>query len=105
MSETPELTQAITDQWPFDPAETVKAWADAEGGRPGFPAFHSDQLRDFARAIIEDREPIVTGLQAYWALEVIKSVYLSEVRRKPISLPLSTADRAEADRLTSGEAM
>ena len=104
LSETPELTQAITDQWPFDPAETVKAWAAAEGGKPGFPAFHSDQLRDFALAIIEDREPLVTGLQAYQALEVIKSVYLSEVRRQPISLPMSAADRAEADRLTSGDA-
>ncbi len=103
LSEFPELTQAITDQWPFDPAETVKEWATAEGGKPGFPAFHSDQLRDFALAVIEDRDPLVTGLQAYRALEVIKSVYLSEARRKPIALPMSAADRAEADRLTSGE--
>ena len=46
----------------------------------------------------------VTGLQAYQALEVIESVYLSEVRRQPISLPMSAADRAEADRLSRGEA-
>jgi len=103
LSEFPELTQAITDQWPFDPPETVNGWVVAEGGRPGFPAFHSDQLRDFALAIIENREPLVTGLQAFRALEVIKGVYLSEARRRPISLPMSAEDRAEADRLTSGE--
>ena len=81
----------------------MAAWAAEEGGKPGFPAFHSEQLRDFARAIVEDREPLVTGLDAYRALEVIKSVYLSQVRRQPIRLPMSAADRAEADRISSGE--
>lgn len=103
LAETPELTQAVTDQWPFDPESKVKEWAIAEGGRPGFPGFHSYQLRDFTKAIVENHEPIVTGLAAYQALEVIKSVYLSQARRRPISLPMSADDRAEADRLTSGE--
>ncbi|HLW90592.1 MAG TPA: Gfo/Idh/MocA family oxidoreductase [Roseiarcus sp.] len=103
MAETPELTQAITDQWPFDPESAVKEWAAAERGKPGFPGFHSDQLRDFAAAILEDREPTVTGLDAYRALEVIKAVYLSEARRRPIALPMSAADRTEVDRMTSGE--
>ena len=67
-----------------------------------FPGFHSDQLRDFARAILEDREPIVTGFDAVRALEVIKAVYLSEARRAPIVLPMSAGDRAEADRITMG---
>jgi predicted dehydrogenase len=98
-----EMMQAITDQWPFDPPETVAQWAAAEGGKPGFPAFHSDQLRDFAHAILKDREPTVTGLDAYRALEVIKAVYLSEARRQPIRLPMSAADRTEADRITGGD--
>jgi predicted dehydrogenase len=101
--ESPELTQAVTDQWPFDPEALVRAWADAEGNRPGFPAFHANQLRDFALAILEQREPTVTGLDACRALEVIKGIYLSEARRRPISLPMSAADRAEADKLTSGK--
>jgi UDP-N-acetyl-2-amino-2-deoxyglucuronate dehydrogenase len=102
LSERPELTQAITDQWPFDPPETVARWAAEESGKPGFPGFHSDQLRDFAAAVLEDREPIVTGLDAYRALEVIKAVYLSEARRQPVALPMSADDRAEADRISSG---
>lgn len=100
LSERPELTQAVTDQWPFESEETLRAWAEAEGGKPGFPGFHSDQLRDFARAILDDREPTVSGADAVRALEVIKAVYLSEARRSPIVLPMSAKDRAEADRLT-----
>ena len=99
----PEMLQGITDQWPFDPPETVAEWAAAEGGKPGFPAFHTDQLRDFTRAVLENRDPIVTGLDAYRALEVIKAVYLSEARRQPIHLPLSAADRTEADRISGGD--
>jgi UDP-N-acetyl-2-amino-2-deoxyglucuronate dehydrogenase len=100
LAERPELTQAITDQWPFDPEETVREWAAAEGGKSGFPGFHSDQIRDFARAVLDDREPTVTGADAVRALEVIKAVYLSEARRAPIVLPMSAEHRAEADRIT-----
>jgi predicted dehydrogenase len=102
LKEEPELTQAVTDQWPFDPEETVRAWAESEGGKSGFPGFHADQLQDFARAILEDREPTVTAVDAVRALEVIKGVYLSQARRRPVPLPMSPEDWAEADRLTSG---
>jgi len=81
----------------------VQAWGTAEGGKSGFPGFHADQMRDFTQAILEDREPLVTGAEAVRALEVIKSVYLSQARRTPIVLPMSPQDRAEADRLTSGD--
>lgn len=104
MTESPELMQATTDQWTFDDEfSAIDGWAAEEGGKSGFPAFHSDQLRDFALAVAEDRQPTVTGLDAYRALEVVKGVYLSEARRRPIALPMCAEDRAEADRLTSGE--
>jgi predicted dehydrogenase len=102
LAERPELTQAVTDQWPFESEQTVRAWAAAEEGKSGFPGFHSDQLRDFALAILEDREPTVTGVDAVRAIEVIKAVYLSEARRSRIVLPMSPEDRAEADRITMG---
>lgn len=103
MSESPELMQATTDQWTFDGEQNlVEEWERVESGHSGFPAFHSDQLLDFARAIAENREPTVTGLDAYTALEVVKAVYLSEARRQPVSLPMSAEDRAEADRVSSG---
>lgn len=104
LAESPELMQATTDAWTFD-GETnrVAEWAAVEGGNLGFPAFHTGQLRDFALAVLEDREPSVTGEAAYGALELVKAVYLSEHRRMPIALPMSAEDRAEADLVSNGE--
>lgn len=103
LSESPELTQAVTDQWTFEGEIDQKAeWLEAESGRTGFPEFHSNQLRDFALAVLENREPTVTGADAVRALEVIKGIYLSEAVRRPIPLPMSMEDRLEADRLTNG---
>lgn len=105
LAESPELMQAATDQWTFDGESTrVAEWA-TEGSNLGFPAFHTDQLRDFALAILDDRQPSVTGEEAYNALELVKAVYLSESRRAPISLPMTAADRAEADLISSGDAI
>lgn len=101
LAESPELMQAITDKWTFDgEGDRVHEWAAIEGGNVGFPAFHKDQLRDFAMAVLEDREPSVTGEDAYNALELVKAVYLSNFRRMPITLPMSAEDRLEADRVT-----
>ncbi|MFT4028751.1 MAG: Gfo/Idh/MocA family oxidoreductase [Protaetiibacter sp.] len=105
MLESPEGAQAVTDQWTFDGEDgLVVEWEQAEGGRSGFPGFHSDQLRDFALAIAEGRQPTVTVQDAFRALEVVKAVYLSESRHAPVALPMSAEDRAEADRVSSGEA-
>jgi UDP-N-acetyl-2-amino-2-deoxyglucuronate dehydrogenase len=49
---------------------------------------HTEQCRDFIRAILEDRDPIVTGESASKALEVVKAVYLSCQQREPVKLPL-----------------
>ena len=48
LSETPELTQAITDQWPFDPPETVSAMGGRRGRQarlPGLPLRPVARLR------------------------------------------------------------
>lgn len=104
MAESPELMQAVTDQWTFDgEAPRISEWAEAESGNLGFPAFHTDQLRDFALAVLDDREPSVTGEDAYAALELVKAVYLSEHRRAPILLPMSAEDRIAADLISSGD--
>ncbi|PZQ90541.1 MAG: gfo/Idh/MocA family oxidoreductase [Leifsonia xyli] len=104
MLESPEGAQAITDQWTFDGEEaSIVEWGEQEGDRSGFPAFHSDQLRDFAHAVAEGRQPTVSVLDAYRALEVVKAVYLSEARHAPVSLPMSAEDRREADRVSGGE--
>ena len=103
MLECPELTQAITDQRTFPgEAEQVKAWHAEESNKPGFPGFHSHQLRDFAIAVAEGRQPLVTGRQSVTALEVIKAIYLSEKTGQPVKLPMNAQIREQADKLTEG---
>jgi len=100
LKEWPELSQAITDVWTFDGEEELRAgWERAEGGRSGFPQFHRLQIQEFARALQEGREPLITGVAGRAALEVVKAIYLSEERRVPIRLPMCQGDKRAADQL------
>jgi predicted dehydrogenase len=92
LRELPELTQAVTDVWTFEGEEDQRAaWEREESGHPGFPAFHRLQLQDFARAVLDDREPAVTGAEARTSLEMIQAVYISQRTRQPVALPMSAA--------------
>ena len=49
---------------------------------------HKEQYRNFVKAILEDREPVVNGDEGKRALEIILAVYQSAKEGKEISLPL-----------------
>ena len=101
LDESPELAQAVTDLWTFDGEEAQLAqWREAEGGRPSVPEFHGRQIAEFLDAVRHHRESAITGRDGLKALEVIKGVYLSQVRQQSVSLPMSDADRRAADDLT-----
>jgi len=51
---------------------------------------HKVLIDDFARAIIEDREPLIPGEEARRAVELIRAIYKSCDERKPIKLPLKS---------------
>lgn len=104
LDESPELAQAVTDLWTFDGEEQqVAQWRAAEGGRPSVPEFHGLQIAEFLDAVRQGRQPAITGRDGLSALEVIKGVYLSQARQRPVMLPMSEADRRAADDLTEGE--
>jgi len=52
---------------------------------------HAAVLRDFARAVIEDREPEVPGREGMKSVELINAIYVSAVERRPVRLPLDPA--------------
>lgn len=91
VDESPEGHQGINDVWTI-PGEVEQraAWAEAERGKPGFPTFHALQLQDFLQAILEDRDPAVTGVEARKSLEIILAVYHSSRTGQPVKLPLET---------------
>lgn len=57
---------------------------------------HVPAIDDFARAILEDREPAITGEDGLHAQELVAAVTLSGCRDKLVRLPV---DRAEYDAL------
>ena len=51
-------------------------------------------IRDFIMSIIENRPPLVDGVEGRKSLEISNAIILSSVRGKTVELPL---DRAEYD--------
>ncbi len=57
---------------------------------------HVAVLRDFARAILEDREPMVTGEEGIKSVEIINAIIMSGVTGKVVTFPI---DREAYDKV------
>lgn len=91
VDESPEGTQGINDVWTIPGEGDDRAtWEADDRDRPGFPGFHALQIQDFLDAIIQDREPAVTGAEARKSLEIILAVYHSSRTGSAVRLPLAT---------------
>jgi len=49
---------------------------------------HASLIKDFAQAILEDREPRVNGIEGRRSLELIRGIYESGRTQKPVEFPL-----------------
>ena len=58
-------------------------------GKDYWGTTHVMQLEDFYRAILEGKEPLVTGLEGRKTLEIVKAIYLSAKYRKRIYFPFT----------------
>ena len=56
--------------------------------RPAEPSFHAVQIQDFLRAIVEGRQPLVTGEEGRKGLELMLAIYESSRTGQPVKLPL-----------------
>jgi len=56
---------------------------------PAVPAGHGEMTRDFAKAIMENRQPLAPGREAIVSLELAAAMILSSHRARPVSLPLN----------------
>ena len=59
---------------------------------------HAPAIDDFARAILEDREPAITGEDGLRSQEIVAAVTMSGCANKPVDIPVA---RAEYDALLS----
>ncbi|GAS99493.1 oxidoreductase [Mycolicibacterium canariasense] len=85
VTEYPEGTAGISDIWTLSGQEAYlpPLSTDVDADPPlaqihqNLTPFHALQIADFVHAVIEDREPLVTGAQACQALEVVLAIYES----------------------------
>lgn len=62
--------------------EDVLILPDIKGG-------HEAALRDFARAIIEDKEPAIPGEEGLKSLEIVNAIILSSFKGSPVEIPVN----------------
>jgi predicted dehydrogenase len=57
--------------------------------------YHKLQIRDFLQAIIEDREPAVTGREGRKHVELFTAIYRSQYQGRPVKFPLDAEEGSE----------
>jgi UDP-N-acetyl-2-amino-2-deoxyglucuronate dehydrogenase len=58
--------------------------------------YHLLQDQDFLQAILQDREPMVTGVEGRKTVEIFTAIYRSQRDRRPVRFPLDAERGAEA---------
>lgn len=85
-----EGQQGVNDVWTIAGEEEQRAsWELEDENQPGFPRFHTLQIQDFLQAVLEDREPAVTGAESRKSLEIILAIYESSRTGQPVRLPMT----------------
>lgn len=81
----------------WTPATTEPAWEVVlEPYSPGFDTLNALMIRDLIAAVEEDRDPISSGRDARWALEMILGVYAAH-RHGRTQLPLEDREHPLRD--------
>jgi len=62
-------------------------WYDVDVGE-GKGEGHTGIIRDFAEAILEDRDPAVPGEEGETSLEIVNAIILSSFEEKPVKFPI-----------------
>ncbi len=83
----------LNDLWTVPGEESMLAAFQAED-RARFQEvnptthYHAVQIQDFLRAILEDRQPLVTGQDGRTVVAMFTAIYRSNQERRPIRFPL-----------------
>ena len=50
--------------------------------------YHQRQIRDFLLAVLQDRQPLITGEEGRKTVELFTAIYRSQRDRQPVKFPL-----------------
>jgi predicted dehydrogenase len=94
------LEPPTNDLWTVPGEEARLAQWQAED-RAAFEAvdpalyYHHLQDQDFLRAILEGREPLVTGVEGRRTVEIFSAIYRSQRDGRPVKFPLDAEQGSE----------
>ncbi|HEY8744225.1 MAG TPA: Gfo/Idh/MocA family oxidoreductase [Chloroflexota bacterium] len=91
--EIPGEVQEGRERYREETARDEFMFESASGGRP-VTSYHQLQLEDFLDAIVQDRQPLVTGEEGRKSVEIIQAIYRSGQAGQDLPFPL--ADRTSA---------
>jgi len=91
----------VNDLWTIPgEEEQLQRWQQEDkaffNGIDPIQYYHHIQIRDFLQAVIENREPLVTGEDGRRTVELFTAIYRSQRDRAPVRFPL-TAERDRND--------
>ena len=89
----------INDLWTVPgEQELLKRWqkedSDLFNSINAMEYYHQVQIEDFLQAILQSRDPLVTGGEGRKTVEIFTAIYRSQRDRMPIKFPLAPEDRA-----------
>ncbi len=83
----------------YDPTRMTVEWQVGDGPRTvrtfdewGFDVAFATELRSFARWVLHDERPILTGEDGLRCVEIMQAAYLSVARGNEVRLPLDRTD-------------
>jgi UDP-N-acetyl-2-amino-2-deoxyglucuronate dehydrogenase len=80
--------EGLLDKWQAEDRATFEA-VDATRH------YHRRQDQDFLRAVLEDRDPMVTGVEGRKTVEIFTAIYRSRRDRRPVKFPLDAERGSE----------
>jgi UDP-N-acetyl-2-amino-2-deoxyglucuronate dehydrogenase len=97
---TETVEPPFNDVWTVPGEEDLLAGWQAEDearcqGRDVMSRYHELQIQDFMQAIIDDREPAVTGVEGRKHVELFTAIYRSQRDRRPVKFPLAATEGSE----------
>jgi predicted dehydrogenase len=85
----------LNDLWTIPGEEhLLEQWQQAD--RATFAAgnitqhYFNAQVEDFLQAILDDRDPLITGEQGRVTVEIFSAIYQSQRDRRPIRFPVAS---------------
>jgi predicted dehydrogenase len=93
---TARVDPPINDLWTVPGEESLLAHWQAEDRKLAetvnvMTHFHHLQIQDFVQAILEDRDPMVTGEEGRKTVELFTAIYRAQKERQPVRWPLASS--------------